>query len=53
MAIPKAKPEGAKKKKNLWDKVKGSAIFWLVVVIGFSVGIIYLVLQVSKLLSGK
>lgn len=50
MAIPKS-AEQQKKPKGLLHKLKNSAIFWLLVVIGISVLVVYLIIGISTLLS--
>jgi hypothetical protein len=51
MAIPKAKPDEPKKKKNLWDKLKGSALFILLMIIVFTAVIVVLIIMLSSLLA--
>ncbi|MBI2078514.1 MAG: hypothetical protein HYT80_09135 [Euryarchaeota archaeon] len=51
MAIPKAKHDEPKKKKTMWDKLKNSALFILLVVIVLSTGIIFGIIWLSHLLS--
>jgi len=59
MAEPKhreRKPKHAARKKaeqrTLWDKLKGSALFWLLLVVGFTVLVVVLIVLLSRLLSG-
>lgn len=51
MAIPKAKLEPAKKKKTIWHKLKNSAWFILFLVVTVTVGVAYLIILISRLLS--
>lgn len=51
MAIPKAKPDEPKKKKTLWDKLKGSALFILAMIVLFTVVIVMLIIMLSSLLA--
>lgn len=50
MAIPKS-AEQQKKPKGFFHKLKNSAIFWLLVIIGISVLVVYLIIGISTLLS--
>jgi uncharacterized membrane protein len=53
----KAKAKHTPRKKDakypLWATLRGSAIFWLVAVTVFTVGVVFLMLWLAKLLSGN
>lgn len=51
MAIPKVKPGEPKKKRTLWGRMKNSALFLLLVIIGFTGLVVYLIVGISQLLS--
>lgn len=51
MAIPKAKHDEPKKKKSLWAKLKGSALFILAMIVVFTTIIVVLIIMLSSLLA--
>ena len=51
MAIPKGKPGEPKKKKSTWEKLKGSALFILSMIVLFTTIIVILILMLSSLLA--
>lgn len=51
MAIPKAPQAEPKKKKSAWDKLKGSALFVLFVIILITAIIVTLIIMLSRLLA--
>jgi hypothetical protein len=51
MAIPKTKPGEPKKKKTLWTKLKGSALFVLGMIVLFTTLIVVLIIMLSSLLA--
>jgi Fe2+ transport system protein B len=54
--VPREPKHKARKKedtKSLWHKLKGSALFWLLMIILFTVLVVFGIIQLSKLLSGN